>query len=97
AVICTASVVSSAPGCADGAGSPLTASNGQHQSDPRRAVPVSLDTTDEDGDGLGDATEDALAEKFAPIIYHGENETAFPVSVDWWLARTHLSLIDADS
>jgi hypothetical protein len=49
---------------------------------------------DDDADGIDDAIEDALAEKFAPVVYHGEKEVAFPVTVDWWLARTRLSFYD---
>lgn len=49
---------------------------------------------DEDSDGLADALEDRLAERFAPIVYHGDTETSFPVRVDWWLARTHLGVVD---
>ena len=49
---------------------------------------------DEDQDGIDDVCEDWLAERFAPIVYHGEDETCYPVNVDWWLARTNLSVID---
>jgi hypothetical protein len=52
---------------------------------------------DADSDGLDDRVEDSLAERFAPIVYHGERETSFPVSVDWWLARTHLGTFDTTS
>jgi len=52
--------------------------------------------TDEDRDGIDDACEDWLAERFAPILHHGDRETNYPVSVDWWLARTDLSLIDSE-
>src|SRR6185295_4961928 len=38
-----------------------------------------------------------LAEQFAPIVYHGERETSFPVNVDLWLERTHLATVDATS
>jgi hypothetical protein len=51
--------------------------------------------TDADHDGLDDKLEDELAARFAPVVFHGEEETNFPVSVDWWLARTHLSVLDA--
>lgn len=50
--------------------------------------------TDEDRDGIDDVVEDWLAERFAPIVYHGESETSYPVTVDWWLARTSLSVVD---
>jgi hypothetical protein len=45
---------------------------------------------DEDHDGLDDLEEDLLAERFAPIVYHGQCEPNYPVSVDWLLARTGL-------
>jgi hypothetical protein len=51
---------------------------------------------DEDRDGIDDLCEDWLAERFAPILYHGDKETNYPVSVDWWLARTDLSVIDSE-
>jgi hypothetical protein len=52
---------------------------------------------DADADGLPDAIEDSLAERFAPIVYHGERETSFPVSVEWWLERTHLGTTESTS
>ncbi len=58
---------------------------------------VSQAFEDHDLDGLDDRQEDRLAERFAPIVYHGERETSFPVSVDWWLERTHLGTIDTTS
>jgi hypothetical protein len=51
--------------------------------------------TDEDRDGIDDVCEDWLAERFAPILHHGDRETNYPVSVDWWLARTDLSAVDS--
>lgn len=56
------------------------------------ALPAGVPGADEDGDGLADEVEDALAERFAPVVYHAPGETSYPVSVDWWLARTHLSV-----
>jgi hypothetical protein len=50
---------------------------------------------DEDGDGVDDGIEDWLAERFAPIVHHGNLETSFPVSVEWWLERTSLGTINA--
>src|SRR4051794_25746050 len=41
---------------------------------------------DADEDGLNDAQEDFLAERFAPIVFHGERETTYPTNVDVWLA-----------
>ncbi len=61
---------------------------------PRSAVPeVPEESGDLDGDHLDDALEDDLAERFAPIVFHGERETTFPTSVDWWLERAHLSVV----
>src|SRR5262245_40754093 len=51
--------------------------------------------TDQDRDGIDDVCEDWLAERFAPILYHGDRETNYPVSVDWWLTRTDLSVINS--
>jgi hypothetical protein len=48
---------------------------------------------DDDADGLDDALEDKLAEQFAPVVFHGEHETNFPVRVDWWLERTQLRTV----
>ena len=50
---------------------------------------------DQDRDGIDDGIEDWLAERFAPIVHHGDAETSFPVDVDWWLERTHLAAVDA--
>jgi hypothetical protein len=49
---------------------------------------------DEDRDGIVDALEDELAQTFAPVVYHGTDEVAFPVRVDSWLLRTRLSAYD---
>jgi hypothetical protein len=49
---------------------------------------------DEDADGLADACEQALAERFAPIVYHSSDESNFPGSVDRFLAETNLALHD---
>src|SRR5205814_422376 len=40
---------------------------------------------DTDQDGLYDRCEDALATKFAPIVYHSSDESNYPVNVDWFL------------
>jgi len=63
----------------------------------RRAADLGQTLEDNDSDGIDDRLEDGLAERFAPIVYHGELETSFPVSVDWWLERTHLGTIDTTS
>jgi hypothetical protein len=49
---------------------------------------------DADGDGLSDACEQMLAERFAPIVYHSSDETNFPTSVDRLLERSTLSFFD---
>jgi hypothetical protein len=63
---------------------------------PAGAAPTQT-RVDVDGDGLDDLLEDTLAERFAPVVYHGEKEVNFPVSVDWWLARTQLSMFDSSA
>ena len=60
-------------------------------------VRISDAIQDFDSDGLDDRLEDRLAERFAPIVYHGERETSFPVNVDRWLERTHLGTFDTTS
>jgi hypothetical protein len=52
-----------------------------------------LATQDVDRDGLDDRREDALAEQFAPIVFRGDRETSFPLSVESWLEATHLLLV----
>ncbi len=49
---------------------------------------------DEDADGLPDAFEQALAERFAPIVYHSSDESNFPTNVDWFLSKTELWFYD---
>ena len=51
---------------------------------------------DEDQDGIDDMCEDWLAERYAPILNHGDREKNYPVSVDWWLARTSLSVVHSE-
>jgi hypothetical protein len=51
---------------------------------------------DLDGDGLQDALEDTLAERFAPIVLHGERESTFPTNVDRWLTLTDLYFAGED-
>ena len=65
----------------------------EHTIDAADAATGTFD--DEDRDGIDDGIEDWLAERFAPIVHHGEAETSFPVNVDWWLERTHLAVVDA--
>src|SRR5262249_46007294 len=52
--------------------------------------------SDEDQDGIDDLIEDWLAERVAPIVYHGMCERSYPVKVDWLLARTGLNEYDDD-
>jgi hypothetical protein len=49
---------------------------------------------DSDEDGIDDLLEDALAERFAPIVHHQRSETNYPVNVEWLLARTNLREYD---
>jgi hypothetical protein len=69
-----------------------------HVTDGRTpAAEFSEPLQDIDADGLDDRLEDRLAEQFAPIVYHGERESSFPIDVDRWLERTHLATFDATS
>jgi len=49
-----------------------------------------------DGEFLNfnDADVQALAEKYAPIVYHSSDESNFPTNVDWFLERTNLWFYD---
>ncbi len=47
-----------------------------------------------DKDGILDTVEQALAEKFAPIIYHDTNEPNLPTNVDEFLNHTSLYIFD---
>ena len=49
---------------------------------------------DGDGDGLADECEQALAERFAPIVYHAVDESNYPTNVDSLLHSTTLSFYD---
>jgi len=51
----------------------------------------SVTAADVDNDGLDDATENSLAEQFAPILQFEENEDVFPVSIDYLLGRANLN------
>lgn len=51
-------------------------------------------TPDRDGDGLADACEDAIAERFAPIVHHADDEPNLPTDVDTLLASSALSFFD---
>ncbi len=54
------------------------------------------DARDDDHDGLADACEDAIAERFAPIVHHRDDEPNFPVDVDSLLASSALAFFDDD-
>jgi len=45
---------------------------------------------DDDHDGIDDALEQKLAERFAPIVFIEPDESNYPVNVDWFLARARL-------
>ncbi len=49
---------------------------------------------DLDRDGLDDACEEALAERFAPVVIHSSAESSFPTDVDAFLATTSLAFRD---
>jgi hypothetical protein len=57
-------------------------------------APGVLPYADEDGDGIIDSCEQALAEKYAPVIYHSMDESNWPTNVDWFLFRTELRFRD---
>lgn len=59
--------------------------------------PAASAIQDVDDDGLDDRREDALAEQYAPIVFHGELETSFPLSVESWLDATHLDFVGSTS
>lgn len=52
------------------------------------------DQTDRDGDGICDQVEEALAARFAPVIFMSANEPNLPVSVDWFLNRATLKYFE---
>ena len=52
--------------------------------------PAQLAEGDADGDGLADALERALSEKYAPIVIMDARDESRPTSVPWLLARTDL-------
>jgi hypothetical protein len=45
---------------------------------------------DDDHDGINDALEQTLAERYAPLVYIEPEESNYPVNVDWFLARTRM-------
>lgn len=52
--------------------------------------PPALPEGDEDGDGILDAVEQALAERFAPIVILDPHDTNRPASIPWLLERVSL-------
>jgi predicted small lipoprotein YifL len=50
---------------------------------------------DADGDGIPDADEERLAQRFAPIVYHAPTDPYRPTNVDDFLAATSLGYYDA--
>jgi hypothetical protein len=48
-----------------------------------------------DGDGLEDAAEQALLERFAPVVLLAPGERALPANVDWFLERAALDAAPA--
>lgn len=50
-------------------------------------APPPLPTGDEDGDGLADEEEQALAERFAPIVLLDAEDANRPASIPWLLER----------
>lgn len=59
-------------------------------------MPSGTPASDDDGDGISDACVQALAEKFAPIIYHSSDESNYPTNVDIFLRNTSLWFYDDD-
>jgi hypothetical protein len=53
-----------------------------------------LPGADEDEDGLVDACEDELADRFAPVVYHSSDESNLPTNVDRFLAQSTLGFFD---
>jgi len=51
---------------------------------------------DLDGDGLSEACETQLAEKFAPVFFHSSEETYFPLLPQTYLAQSALWFVDQD-
>lgn len=56
----------------------------------RLSETISQQDSDLDEDGISDACEQALAEKFAPIVVHSSDESNYPTSVDLFLQKTRL-------
>lgn len=46
---------------------------------------------DADNDGLSDAVEQNLAQRFAPVLYYTADETVYPVAIQYHLDRSNLN------
>lgn len=49
---------------------------------------------DGDTDGVADACEQELADRFAPIVYHSSDESNYPTNVDRFLGQSTLGFFD---
>lgn len=58
--------------------------------DPFTFTALPAERRDDDHDGIDDALEQFLAERYAPVIYLEPGESNYPVSVEWMLKRNHL-------
>ncbi|PKL80364.1 MAG: hypothetical protein CVV27_00535 [Candidatus Melainabacteria bacterium HGW-Melainabacteria-1] len=63
---------------------------------PPLVHPCQRTPQDSDRDGLPDSCEQALAESFAPVVYHSSEESRFPTSVEAFLPQTILYFRDTD-
>src|SRR4051794_6073925 len=50
---------------------------------------------DRDQDRIADSAEQALAEAYAPVVWHAPGESNFPTSVDSFLPHTRLGFFDS--
>ena len=50
-----------------------------------------VNATDSDGDGIDDATEQTLAETYAPVLYFEKNEKVFPVAIEYHVSNSNLN------
>src|SRR5262245_47276283 len=59
---------------------------------PHGQAPATAPTTpvDADRDGINEALEQTLAERYAPVIYIEPDESNYPVNVEWFLDRANL-------
>jgi hypothetical protein len=55
-----------------------------------RLMERSWPSGDVDQDGIPDALEDWLTERYAPEVRLSPEDTALPANVDWYLARVHM-------